>query len=169
MAGHPLVNQVKAKSDMVAIGDKLYNVHLSYHRIAGVEGLVVGLKFSDENGSMDSAKRGITNPFGLGTAIANKAVQMLRPDLNNVTILAFYLLTEDLDARRAGAGAAKGTFYAAQAVKIHRQIKPRLPHLTSFEVQGGLGWAMSVDDFGSYEQFKVFENELAKQLRVIPC
>ncbi len=97
MAGHPLLNQVKAKTDIVAVAGKLYNVHLSYHRVDGVDGFVVGLKFSDEGGSMDSAKPGNVNPYALGRAVANKAAQMLNPDLDSVSILAFYLLTEDID------------------------------------------------------------------------
>jgi hypothetical protein len=169
MAGHPLLNQVKSKTDIVAVGGKLYNVHLSYHRVAGVEGLVVGLKFSDESGSMDSAKPGNVNPYALGRAVANKAAQMLKPDLATISILAFYLLTEDLDSRRADGGEAKGSVYHAQAIRIHNRVKDKLQFLTHFTVQGGLGWAMSEHDFATYDQFKVLENELAKQMRVLPC
>ncbi len=169
MTGHPLLNQVKDKTEIISVDGKTYNVHLSYHRIAGVEGFVVGLKFSDESGSMDSSKSGNVNPFTLGTAVANKAAQMLKSDLDSVSILAYYLLTEDLDARRTDGGKSKGKVYHAQAIRIHRRVKHKLQHLTRFEVKGGLGWAMTVNDFGSYDQFKVLENELAKQMRVIPC
>ena len=163
------MNQVKSKTDIIAVDGQKYNVHLSYHRVTGVDGFVVGLKFSDESGSMDSSKPGSVNPFALGTAVANKAAQMLKPDLDAVSILAFYLLTDDLDARRADGGKSKGTVYQANAIRIHRRVKHKLQYLTRFAVQGGLGWAMSENDFGSYDQFKVLENELAKQLRAIPC
>lgn len=169
MAGHPLLNQVKSKTDIVAVDGKLYNVHLSYHRVVGIEGLVVGLKFSDEGGSMDSAKPGNVNPYALGRAVANKTAQMLKPDLEAISILAFYLLTEDLDNRRADGGEAKATIYHAQAIRIHNRVKHKLQNLTRFSVQGGLAWAMSEHDFATYDQFKVLENELAKEMRVLPC
>ncbi len=169
MSGHPLLNQVKSKTEIVLVDNKKYNIHLSYHEIDGIDGYVVGLKFSDESGSMDAAKPGKVNPFTLGSAVANKAAQMLKPDLGIISILAFYLLTDDLDSRRTDGGKAKGIIYHAQAIRIHRKVKHKLQHLTRFEVQGGLAWAMSEHDFSDYAQFKVLETELAKQMRAIPC
>lgn len=169
MTGHRLLNQVKEKSEIVVANGAIFSIHISYHKIAGIEGYVAGLKFSDQYGSMDSAKKGTTNPFQLGIAIANKAVQMLKPDLHQISVLGFYLLTEDLESRRANGARSKRRIYHAQALEIHSELKHKLRYLTSFDVDGGLGWAMSANDFDSYEQFKVFETELAKQIRMSIC
>lgn len=107
--------------------------------------------------------------YRLGRVIATKAVQMLEPELQKIAILGFFLLTEDLEVRQPDAVAIKQKQYHAKAIVIHSKLKHRLPYLTSFEVQGGLGWAMSEKDFTTYDQFKVLESELAKQVRITPC
>lgn len=169
MAGHPLLNQVKEKKEVASIGGTIYNIHLTYHNISGIEGYVAGLKFSDRYQSMDSSKSGKVNPFLLGSVIASKAIEMITPDLDQIAILGFYLLTDDLENRRKGGARLKKRLYNAQAIEIHSKVKSKLSHLTRFETDGGLGWAMSKEDFSSYKEFKIFERELAKQLRVIIC
>ncbi|MDP5209450.1 hypothetical protein [Microbulbifer sp. 2205BS26-8] len=134
-----------------------------------MDGYVVGLKFSDRHNSTDSAKAARINPFGLGRTIAQTAVKVILPDLDRIAIFGFYLLTDDLDARRTGGADRKKRMYTARALDMHKGVKSKLKHLTRVEVDGGLGWAMSEHDFSSYSQFQIFERELAKQLRVIPC
>jgi hypothetical protein len=169
MAGHPLLNQVKEKTEIAHIGGSIYHIHLSYHRVTGIEGYVAGLKFSDQDKNMDSSKIGKVNPFQLGIAIANKAKQMVAPDLDQISILGFYLLTDDLEARKKGGSRLKKRLYNAQALEIHSQVKNKLPHLTRLETDRGAGWAMSEHNFSSYHEFQIFERELAKQLRISAC
>lgn len=94
---------------------------------------------------------------------------MILPELDSITILGFYLLTDDLDMRRADGGKLKKRLYGNKALLIHSEVKHKLQHLTTFEVDGGVAWAMSVNHHSSYPQFTVFENELAKELRVAIC
>lgn len=169
MAGHPSLSQVHERTEIASVNGTIYNIHLSYHKVSGIEGYVAGLKFTDQYQSMDSAKPGKVNPFLLSKAIAQKAVEMIKPDLDKVSVLGFYLLTDDLEERRKGGTRLKKRLYNAQAIEIHSNVKHKLQHLNRFETEGGLGWAMSKDDFSSYSEFKVFERELAKQLRVLPC
>ncbi|WP_444889318.1 hypothetical protein [Microbulbifer sp. DLAB2-AA] len=169
MTGHPQLNQVKSRSELISVNGRAYNVQLSYHIVFGVDGYVVGLKFSDQHGSMDSAKPGRSNPYALGKAVAQSAIKMIMPDLHKVSILGFYLLTDDLASRRKGAVQFKRRRYHAKAVEIHEAVSHHLKYLTEVEVDGGLGWAMSTKDFTSYSQFEIFERELAKELRVLPC
>lgn len=75
MAGHALLNQVRHKREAIAVDGEPYHVELSYNRIAGIEGFVVGLKFSDASGSMDSAlAKYHANPFRLAKAIASRGI-----------------------------------------------------------------------------------------------
>lgn len=169
MAGHPLLTQTGEKSDVVSVDGIAYYIHLSWHRIVGIDGNIVGLKFADQKGSTDSAKRGHVNPYLLGKAISMKVVQMLEPELDRIAVFGFYLLTGDIEDRHEGGGVIKVQRYNAQALKIHAGVKHKLQHLTRFEVQGGVAWAMSENDFATYEHFKIFENELAKQIRISSC
>lgn len=169
MTGHPLVNYVKEKKDTVLVGGSIYKIHLTYHKVLGIKGYVAGLKFSDHFDSMDSSKTGKVNPFLLGSAIARKTIQMIKPDLEKISIFGFYLLTDDIESRRKGGSRLKKRLYNAQAIEIHSKVKHKLPHITRIETDGGLGWSMSKEDFSNLRDFKIFERELAKQLRVIPC
>ncbi|MEN9868899.1 MAG: hypothetical protein RL748_4489 [Pseudomonadota bacterium] len=169
MAGHPLLNQVRSKSEPITVNGKTFNIVLSYNRVIGIDGYVVGLKFTDAIGSMDSSQAKAIHGMVLGNAIAHRAVQMLKPDLDCIAILGFYLLTDDLDLRRPGGRSTKIWLYDQQATTIHRNLKDKLQHLTNFEVQGGTAWAMSAKPYGAYDQFKLLENELAKQIRITPC
>jgi hypothetical protein len=170
MAGHPLLNQVRSKSEEITVNGETYYIELSYNRVAGIPGFVVGLKFSDANGSMDSAMiKHPPNPYSLAKAVAWRAVQMLKPDLDNVSIMGFYLLTEEIDARGPNASKAKTRIYNTKATTMHRELKDKLQYLAAFEVEGGVGWAMSVNHYSTYQQFDVFQNELAKQMRMAIC
>lgn len=169
MAGHPLLNQVRSKSEPITVGDSTYTIILSYNKVIGIEGFVVGLKFSDSTGSMDSSKPKRVNGMELANAIAHRVVQMIKPDLDGIAILGFYLLTDDIDVRRPGRSATKIMLYDHQAATIHGNLKNKLQHLTNFEVQGGKAWAMSVKPYSTYDQFGVLESELAKQLRILSC
>ena len=169
MTGHALLNCVKEKKETICVDGSLYNIHVSYHSVAGLKGYIAGLKFSDRFDSMDSSKVGKVNPFLLGSAIARKTIQMITPDLGQISIFGFYLLTDDIESRKKGGSRLKKRLYQAQAIEIHSKVKHRLPHMTRVEAAGGLGWAMGREDFAHQNNFKVFERELAKQLRVIPC
>jgi len=154
---------------VIRVDGAMYNIHLTYHRVAGVKGYLAGLKFSDRFDSMDSSKIGKVNPFLLGSAIARKTVQMITPDLDQISIFGFYLLTDDIESRKQGGSRLKKRLYNAQAIEIHSKVKHRLPHLARVEAAGGFGWAMGKEDFSRQNDFEIFERELAKQLRVIPC
>ncbi len=166
MAGHALLNQVSEIRDAINIDGEVYYIQLSWYRLTDVPGYVVGLKFTDSSGSMDAAKIGHTNPYTLAKAIGNKAMQILKNYLEEVSIFGFYLLTDDLEERRPGGVEPKRRIYNAQAIRIHRRVKYKLQYLTSFQVQGGVGWVMSEKPADGYEQFHIFENELAKNVRI---
>ncbi|WP_338847006.1 hypothetical protein V8J88_24980 [Massilia sp. W12] len=77
MAGHSLLNQVHTKNEVVMVDEKPYTVILSYNKVAGIDGYVVGLKFTNAAGSMDSAEAKPVNGMQVGLAIAHRAAQML--------------------------------------------------------------------------------------------
>lgn len=169
MAGHPLLNQVRAKNEIIVVDSKEYEVVLSYNKVAGIDGYVVGLKFTDDTGSMDSsiAKRTYAIPVAL--AIAHRAVQMLKPDLHQIAILGFYLLTDDLDAGSLLAKKAKIRVYNNRAIEMHKSFRDTLPHMARLDTLGGVAWIFTEKSYNSYEQFNLLENELAKQIRATIC
>lgn len=169
MAGHPLLNQVRSKNELIAVDGETYNIILSYNQVIGIEGFVVGLKFTDATGSMDSSKAKAANGIRVGVAIARRAIQMIKPDLDSVGILGFYLLTDELDTRRPSGSRGKIRLYTNQARIMQHAFKDKLQHLTNFEVQGGTAWVLSEKPYGTYDQFSIIENELAKQMRIILC
>lgn len=118
MAGHPLLISQKVNRSRLAIQNRIFEVELSYYKYNQVDGYLVGLKFSDETGSMDSSKSGNFDGYALGRAIGGRAVSMLRPDINKTALLGFYLLTEDLSARGERAVSAKARQYRFQARQI---------------------------------------------------
>jgi hypothetical protein len=169
MSGHPRVSQVKEQTSIISVMGGVYNVHLSFHTIKGIEGYVAGLKFTDQSNSMDSSKRGNVSGLSLGKAISREAVRLIQPELKNISVFGFYLLTDDLADRSERAVAIKKKVYGAQAIKIHGKVSHELPFLNALEVEGGLGWAMSRDDFNSYDEFHAFEDELSKNMQVLSC
>lgn len=169
MAGHSLLNQVRTKNEVVVVDGKPFTVILSYNTVAGIDGYVVGLKFTDGTGSMDSAIAKPVDGIQVGLAVAHRAIQMLKPDLHRVAILGFYLLTDDIDTSRPRGSDVKIWMYNRQARTLHRICKDKLQHLTRFDVQGGTAWVMSEKPYSSYEHVSILESELAKQLRVALC
>ena len=105
----------------------------------------------------------------LALAIAHRAIQMIKPDLDSVEILGYYLLTDGLDARTTSGSRAKKRVYSSGATKMHQAFKDKLQHLANIEVEGGAAWILSVKPYSDYEQFNLLEKELAKQLRVALC
>lgn len=169
MAGHPLLNQVRTKSEPLVVDGKAYQIILSYNRVIGIDGYVIGLKFADETGSMDSSKVGNTRGHSIARAVAYRAVQMLKPDLATISIIGFYLLTDDLTARSARGKEVKMRLYRAQARNIQAALVTKLQNLTEIQVEGGSAWMISENPYQAYSQFTTLEKELAKQLRVVLC
>ena len=169
MAAHPLLNQIRSKSEPLAINGKIFHIVLSYNMVHGIDGYVVGLKFSDAGGSMDSAKSSALDAHKLSLAVSHRAIQMMKPDLDSVEILGFFLLTDDIEARRAGGAKGKKRIYKNGASRMHRAFKDKLQHLASIEVEGGAAWILSAKPYSEYEQYKLLEHELAKQLRIEIC
>ena len=73
MAGHPLLHQVRTKSEPLVVGGKTFQIVISYNQVIGIAGYVVGLKFADETGSMDSARAANVNGMALANAVAYRA------------------------------------------------------------------------------------------------
>ena len=169
MAGHPLLSQVRTKIEPMIVDGKTYQIILSYNQVIGIDGYVVGLKFTDEVGSMDSAKAGNAHGIRLANAVAYRAIQMIRPDLAAISILGFYLLTEDLEQRSTKGALRKTQLYSAKAGQLQREFIARFQHLTEFEVDGGAAWLLSEKPYHAYSQYPLLEKELAKQLRVNIC
>jgi hypothetical protein len=169
MAGHSLLNQVRAKSEALTVGGETYSIVLTYNKVLGIDGYVVGLKFSDAVGSMDSAKAKPVHGIQLSLAIAHRVIQMIKPDSDSVEILGYYLLTDELDVRKVDGTRQKKRLYGNQANKMQQAFKDKLQHLANFEVEGGAAWVLSAKPYSNYEQFKLLEKELAKQLRVTLC
>jgi hypothetical protein len=169
MAAHPLLNQVRSKSEILVVNGKSFNVVLSYNKVHGIDGYVVGLKFSDASGSMDSSKSSALDAHQLSIAVSRKAVQMLKPELDSVEILGYFLLTDDIEVRKMGGSVGKKRVYSNGAIRMRRELKDRLQHLANLEVDGGAAWILSVKPYSDYEQFHLLENELAKQLRIEIC
>lgn len=167
MAGHHLVTDHRDKTSTALISGKQYKIQLSYHNIKGISGSVVGIKFSDASNSMDSSKKGQVSGVLLGRAIGEKVVQMVMPDIDKISILGFYLLTDDLSTRGKRAVFIKERVYGNQAKEIHNYVKHKLPVLRMLKTNGGTGWAMSkegtMDDF----QIQLLERELGKRLEVL--
>lgn len=169
MAGHPLLNQVRTKNEVVVVNNRPYTVILSYNKVAGIDGYVVGLKFTDADGNMDSTTAKPTHAMPVALAIAHRAMQMLKPDLPHVAILGFYLLTGDLETRSPLAKKAKIRVYNNRAKEMHKSIHHRLPYLARLEAEGGAAWIFTEKSYNTYEQFNFLENELAKQIRTEIC
>jgi len=167
MAGHPLLPLVREETSRLSIGGRAFNINLSFHKSVGLNGSIVGLKFTDDKQSMDSSKKVNIHAAQLAVAIGKKVLQMLEPDIKNISILGFYLLTDDLSARSDRAVRLKKRVYGSTAVKIHSKIKHELPILQMLEVKGGIGWAMSRENFMVSNHFDVFVSELGKQLEVV--
>ena len=167
MAGHPLLPLEGEEISKISIGGRVFNINLSFHKTVGLKGSIVGLKFTDDKQSMDSSKKVNIHAAQLAVAIGDKVVQMLEPHIKNISILGFYLLTDDLSARSDKAVRLKKRVYGSTAVKIHSNIKHELPILKMLEVDGGIGWAMSRDNFMVSSHFDTFVSELGKQLEVV--
>ena len=169
MAGHSLLNQVRSKTETLAVDGETYNIVLTYNKVLGIAGYVVGLKFSDSSGSMDSSKAKPVIAPRLSLAVAHRAVQMIKPDLDSIEILGYYLLTDDLESRKTGGSKVKKRLYGNGAARMQQALKDKLQHLANLEVDGGAAWIMSAKPYSDYEQFNLLEKELAKQLRVEIC
>lgn len=167
MAGHHLTTKHWEKTSTVLVAGNQYNVQLSYHNIKGIPGNVVGIKFSDDSNSMDSSKKGSVNGVLLGRVIGEKVIRMVSDDLNKISILGFYLLTDELDSRSKHAVFVKERLYGNQAQKIHSYVKHQLPVIRMLRVKGGTGWTMSKKDLLDEQQFKLLEKELGKRLEVL--
>ena len=135
MAGHPALSYVKEKRDIVSVGGQLFNVNVSYHNVKGVDGFVTGIKFSDRNNSMDSSIKGSVGPYKPAASVAEKVIKLITPDIDTISILGFYLLTNDLDARMKGGGELKRKMYKAYAIQMHEQLVHKLPYITQIEGQ----------------------------------
>ena len=169
MAGHHLLQKTQEKSSIVALDGKNYTVRLTYHEIPGISGKAVGIKFTNDQGSMDSAEVGNASGLVLARAIGNRVVQMITPDLPNISIIGFYLLTEELGKRKANAIRVKNRAYGHGAREIHKRVKHKLPHFASLHTNGGIGWVMSESNLLGSEQYRIFEQELAKPLEALEC
>lgn len=169
MSNQAILSPVREKTSLVVVSGNTYNISCSYHNLPGIPGYVVGIKFSDRTNSMDSSKSGNTHAFKLAIAIGERAIQMIRPDLNKTSIIGFYLLTDDLSARNPKAIQLKQRVYGNQAILMHEKVKHKLPKLTMLRTSGGLGWTMSSHDFQSSETFNIFQRELGKRLELLPC
>ena len=94
---------------------------------------------------------------------------MIKSDLASVEILGYYLLTDDLEARKAGGSKVKKRLYGNGAARMQQALGVKLKHLANLEVDGGSAWILSAKPYSEYEQFNVLEKELAKQLRAAVC
>jgi hypothetical protein len=166
MSGHPLLPQTKERTSSIVVAGNIYNIHLSYHKAASISGHLVGIKFTDKSNSMNPAKKAGVNGAQLGIAIGQRAMQMVEPDLDNIAVLGFYLLTEDLEKRGEKAVRVKKRVYSSTALKIHSHVKHRLPIIRMLEASGGIGWAMSRDNFSQSSEYEAFVRLLGKQLEV---
>lgn len=166
MSGHPLLPQVKERTSAISVAGNVYNISLSYHKVASISGYLVGIKFADKSHSMNPAKKAGVNGAQLGVAIGQRAMQMIEPDLDTIAVLGFYLLTEDLDKRGEKAVKIKRRMYNSTALKIHSRVKYRLPILRMMETTGGIGWAMSRENFSESREYQAFVRQLGKQLEI---
>ncbi|PCJ11800.1 MAG: hypothetical protein COB04_18590 [Gammaproteobacteria bacterium] len=167
MAGHPALNQIKTESSILDFSGLRYKISLSFHQIDGLSGHAVGIKFSDAKDSMDSSKKVPVNGMQLGKALGKRIVEMAG-NLDNISFLGFYLLTDDIEQTRGRlAVRAKTRLYKAQAVQIHKNVSHKLPQLTQVNVDGGVAWGMGENNFISKPQFQLFISELSKETEVI--
>ena len=167
MAGHPMLSQIKSETTGLDFSGQRFNVVLSYHKVAGLSGHAVGIKFSDASSSMDSSKKVKINGMLLGRAIGERVVEMTK-NLDGISFLGFYLLTDDIEKERGVlAVRAKTRVYSAQAKQIHKKVSHKLPQLTQITVDGGVAWGMGESNFLSKPQFQLFLSELGKATEVI--
>ncbi|WP_226644411.1 hypothetical protein [Microbulbifer variabilis] len=169
MAGHYLLRQTHEKTSVITVGGSNYTIQVSYHDVAGITGKAVGIKFTNASGSMDSSVMGKTNGLSLARAIGTRATEMILPDLPSISIVGFYLLTDDLGRRKANAIHIKNRAYGHGAREIYKHLKHKLPHFIALHTDGGIGWFMSDVKISETDQYRIFEQELAKPLEVLPC
>lgn len=165
--GHSLLQPLKTDTSTLFFSGRKYLVSLSYHKVSGLSGQAVGIKFSDNTNSMDSSKKVQVNGMLLGKAIGKRIIDMTG-DLSNISFLGFYLLTDELEQERGKlAVRAKTRLYKAQAIQIHKHVDHKLPQLTQVTVDGGVAWGMGGNNFLSNPQFQLLISELNKATEVI--
>ncbi|MFA0813394.1 hypothetical protein [Microbulbifer epialgicus] len=169
MAGHYLLRQTHEKTSVISVGGSNYTIQVSYHDVAGITGKAVGIKFTNANGSMDSSISGSAHGLSLARTIGKHATEMILPDLPSISILGFYLLTDDLGRRKANAIHIKNRAYGHGAREIYKHVKHKLPHFIALHTVGGIGWFMSNEKISDTDQYRIFEQELAKPLEVLTC
>ncbi len=169
MIAHSLLKQTHTKSKVLGISGNTYRLVLSYNRVIGIDGYVVGLKFTVETINKDAAKAGSVHGMRLANAVGRRVVQMIKPDLATVSILGFYLLAADLDACSQVGRRAKMRLYHTHAVRIKKELISKLQHLTATDLVDSAAWILSDKPHYTYDQFTRLDKELAKQLQGAVC
>lgn len=61
MGGHALLRTIKEDTSVVSVGGSKYTVIVSSHDVPSINGDVLGIKFKNENGSMNASieKKGV--------------------------------------------------------------------------------------------------------------
>lgn len=170
MAGHPLLPIIKENKSEITVSGAKYTVVVSTHKVDGLEGDVLGIKFQNEYGSMDSsiAVKGVDS-YQVINALASKTQSMILPVLNQVSMIGFYLLTNGLEVRGGDAVSAKNRLYNMGARKIHKNFKHELPIITKMRIEGAFGWVMSKSDITQSNLYVELEREFARQIEILPC
>lgn len=170
MAGHSLLPIIKENKSEITVSGAKYTVVVSTHRVQGLEGDVLGIKFQNEFGSMDSsiAVKGVDS-YQVINSLASKTQSMILPVLNQVSMIGFYLLTDGLEARGQDAISAKSRLYNMGARKIHKNFRHELPVITKMRIEGAFGWIMSKSDIKQSNLYIELEREFARQIEILPC
>lgn len=168
MSGHPSIYEKinERENGVIVYGGSKYEIVLTINRYDNFNGDLVGIKFFDSLGSMDSSKKVHTNGIKLGIEIGKKVSEMLKELFiknNNIKLVGFYLLTEDMTEKRA---ARKIEQYDLQAGIIHKKVSKFLPELFAFDANGGSAWCMGANKFLDQSQFKLFIDEIGKQVGI---
>lgn len=167
MGSHALLRVIKEDTSVVSVDGFKYTVVISTHDVPSINGDVLGIKFTNQNGSMDASikQKGIDS-YRIIDALAYRATQMIAPTLYKVSIIGFYLLTDGLDDRGPIAVNAKARLYNMGARKIHKGLKHELPLIERMKLEGAFGWVMTKSDITQTTLFKEIQKEFANQIEV---
>ena len=168
MGSHALLRIINEETSVVSVDGFKYTVVISTHDVPTLSGDVLGVKFMNEDGSMDASirQKGI-HTFRVIDALAYRATQMIAPNLHRVAIIGFYLLSDGLDDRSARAKRAKVRLYNFGALKIYEAVKHELPLIEQMKLEDAFGWVLTKNDIKQTTLFKEIQKEFANQIEIL--
>lgn len=168
MVGHSSLPTIREVSSEIEVSGFKYSVVVSTHHLPGLKGNALGVKFTNDQGSMDATikSKGVDS-FAVVNALAVRTQQMILPSLSSTAMIGFYLLTDGLEARGEDAARAKIRLYNMGARRIHQSIKHQLPLITRLQVESAFAWVISKEDMTHSRLLFGLQKEFGRRVEVL--